>query len=133
MMKILSYKVSINTYCTVSIICLLLALLQSRPELHDLMILLSPVAPKYPQIGTALNVPMDELGLTPLADLHKHNLQSTLQWWLDNGDSPHIKSPVTWGNIISVIEGNLVQNFYCAQKMRSFLQSKLLCSSFITL
>ena len=132
-MKILSYKVSINTYCTVFIICLLLALLQSRPELRDLMNLLAPVAPKYPQIGTALNVPMNELGLTHLADFHKDNLQCTLQWWLDNGDSPHINSPVTWGNIISVIEGNLVQNFDHAQKMRSFLRGKLLCSSFITL
>ena len=128
-MKILSYKVSINTYCTVSIICLLLALLQSRPELRDLMNLLSPVAPKYPRIGTALNVPMDELGLTRLADFHKDNLECTLQWWLDNGDSPRINSPVTWSNIISVIEGNVVQNFELAQKMRSFLQGKLLCST----
>ena len=96
------------------------------------MNLLSPVAPKYLQIGTALNVPMDELGLTHLADFHKDNLQRTLKWWLDNGDSPHINSPVTWSNIISVIEGNVVRNFDCAQKMRSFLR-KLLCSSFITL
>ena len=128
LMKILSYKVSINTYCTVSIICLLLALLQSRPELRDLMNLLSPVAPKYPQIGTALNVPMSSFRFHDLPQYCQYNLEHTLEWWLVNGNSPHINSPVTWGNIISVIEGNLVQNFELAQKMRSFLQGKLLCS-----
>ena len=97
------------------------------------MNLLSPVAPKYAQIGTALNAPMSSFGFHDLPQYYQYNLEHTLEWWLDNGDSPHINSPVTWGNIISVIEGNVVQNFYRAQKMRSFLQGKLLCSSFITL
>ena len=114
----------INQYLLYCMYLSCLALLQSRPELRDLMNLLAPVAGKYCHIGTALNVPMDVLELIPLAKFHKDNLKCTLQWWLDNGNNPRINSPVTWGNIISVIEGEVVDNFERAQKMRSFLQGK---------
>ena len=125
-------------FLTIIILILLLALLQSRPELHDLIspigctkphladlcTLLAPIAPKYLAIGTALKVPMDTLGLQYSPDTHQDNLRRTLKYWLDNGNKPGINySPVTWGSIISVIE---VQNFELAQRMRLHLQRRLL-------
>ena len=87
---------------------------------------MAPVAPRYSAIGTALNVPMSTLGLLPLPDYHQNNLSQTLQWWLNNGNNPEINSPVTWDNIISVIDGPIVQNYEVAQRIREFIKSKLL-------
>ena len=84
---------------------------------------MAPIAPQYSAIGTALRVPMSILGLHPFPDYHENNLRRTLEWWLNNGDRPDINSPVTWDNIISVIEGPVVQNYQIAQKMREFITS----------
>ena len=90
----------------------------TRPHLADLCNLLAPIAPQYSAIGTALKVPMDALGLVYSPD---DNLRRTLQWWLNNGNSPDINSPVTWNNIISVVEGPVVQNYEVAQEIRQFV------------
>jgi hypothetical protein len=87
--------------------------LYSKPRIGDLVRVLAPVAPKYSTIGICLHVPMDKLGLDPRND-HMVNLQSTLQWWITNG--PSVNSPVTWDNIITVIEGP-VQNYELAREM----------------
>ena len=79
---------------------------------------MAEIAPKYFDIGTALNVPMSTLGLVHSPDTHQGNLRRTLEWWLKNGNKPDINSPVTWDNIISVIEGPVVQNYAVAQNMR---------------
>ena len=92
-----------------------------RPQLSDLCTSLAPIAPKYSAIGTALRVPMDTLGVVYSPDTHQDNLRRTLQWWLNNGDKPTINSPVTWDNIISVVEGPAVQNYTIAQNMRQFI------------
>ena len=90
----------------------------TKLQLGDLCTLLAPIAPKYSAIGTALRVPMDTLGLVYSPDTHQDNLRRTLEWWLKNGDKPTINSPVTWDNIISIIEGPVVQNYTIAQNMR---------------
>ena len=79
---------------------------------------MAPIAPKYCAIGTVLRVPMDTLGLVYSPDTHQDNLRRTLEWWLNNGDKPTINSPVTWDNIISIIEGPVIQNYEVARRMR---------------
>ena len=81
---------------------------------------MAPIAPQYSAIGTALRVPMSTLGLQYSPDTHQDNLRHTLEWWLNNGDQPDINSPVTWDNIITVIER---RNYQIAQQMREFITS----------
>ena len=84
---------------------------------------MAPIAPQYSAIGTALRVPMSTLGLQYSPDTHQDNLRRTLEWWLNNGGRADINSPVTWDNIINVIEGPVVQNYQIAQRMREFITS----------
>ena len=93
----------------------------TRPHLSDLCTLLAPIAHKYYAIGIVLKVPMDTLGLAYSPDAYQDNLKRTLEWWLDNGDKPTINSPVTWENIISAIEGPVVQNYSLAREIRHFV------------
>ena len=81
---------------------------------------MAPIAPQYSAIGTALRVPMSTLGLQYSPDTHQDNLRRTLEWWLNNGDQPDINSPVTWDNIITLIER---RNYQIAQRMREFTTS----------
>ena len=81
---------------------------------------MAPIVAQYSAIGTALRVPMSTLGLHPLPDYYEDNLRCTLEWWLNNGDRQDINSPVTWDNIITVIEG---RNYQIAQQMREFITS----------
>jgi hypothetical protein len=103
--------------------------LYSKPRIGDLTILLAPVAPQYNTIGTCLHVPMSQLGLDPRVS-HQDNLRTTLQWWINNGDSPHINSPVTWDNIIKVFENGPVelQNYELVQKIKQYAISST-CTS----
>ena len=84
--------------------------------------LLSPIAHKYLFIGTLLNVP--DLGLLNLPQFHQENLIKVLQYWIENGDSPTMNSPVTWKAIIKIIEGDTVSEYQTAQKMKNFLCEK---------
>ena len=95
-----------------------------KPELRHLLSLLSPIAPKYSIIGTLLNVSISTLGLIPLPQYHCDNLRAVLQYWIENGDSPTMNSPVTWKAIIEIIEGDTVNEYQTAQKMRNFLCEK---------
>ena len=102
-------------YIIYSIFC---SLECTKLQLGDLCTLLAPIAPKYCAIGTVLRVPMDKLGLVYSPETHQDNLRRTLEWWLNNGDKPTINSPVTWDNIISVVEGSVIQNYTVAQNIR---------------
>ena len=112
-------------YCFHSLGC-------TKPHLCDLCTLLASIAPKYLAIGTALRVPMSTLGLQYSPDTHQDNLRRTLEYWLDNGNKPDINySPVTWDNIISAIEGPIVQNYTIAQSMREFIRSTYIYATYI--
>ena len=84
--------------------------------------LLSSIAHKYLIIGTLLNVP--DSGLLDLPQFHQGNLIKVLQYWIENGDSPTMNSPVTWKAIIEIIEKDTVSEYQTAQKMRNFLCEK---------
>ena len=95
------------------------SVLSAKPELVDLMYLLSDLAPKYERIGMSLNVPVFSLGLDPHSEYHQKNLGIILEWWINNGNNPKYHSPVTWENIIKVIE---VFHYEKSKEMRAFLQ-----------
>ena len=95
------------------------SVLSAKPELVDLMYLLSDLAPKYERIGMGLNVQVFSLGLDPHSEYNQKNLGIILEWWINNGNNPKYHSPVTWENIIKVIK---VFNYEKSEEMRKFLQ-----------
>ena len=66
---------------------------------------------------------MSTLGLQYLPNPYPEKLRLTLEYWLNNGNRPDINSPVTWNNIITVIEGPVIQNYQIAQQIREFITS----------
>ena len=91
-------------------------------QLVDILNILAKKAPKYGDIGTALRVPLERLGLIYHPDNHQDNLRRTLQWWMNNGNS--IGSPVTFDTLIEAIEGPIVQNYELAQKIRKLKEKQ---------
>ena len=95
-------------------------LLDTKPELRDLINLLAPLAPKYLAIGIRLNVPMDELGLYHLPRFCQEDLITTLEWWMKNGDK--VGSPVSWDTVITAIDSSdVIGNYEVVKKMKDFL------------
>ena len=75
----------------------------SKPEKHILLRLLSPVNSKWQRIGDLLGVDsntIQSLSTSTFSDQIK--MSKMLQSWLDNEPTP-----VTWDNIIKVLEGPL--------------------------
>ena len=94
-------------------------LLDTKPELRDLIDLLAPLAPKYYAVGIRLNVPMDELGLINLPQFYQQNLITTLEWWMKNGDK--VGSPVSWDTIITAIDSDIIGNYEVVKKVKDFI------------
>ena len=94
-------------------------LLDTKPELRDLIDLLAPLAPKYLAVGIRLNVPMDELGLIDLPQFYQKNLITTLEWWMKNGDK--VGSPVSWDTIITAIDSDIIGNYEVVKKVKDFI------------
>ena len=89
-----------------------------KPEKRMLLELLSPVAVKWHEIGDLLGVDsdtMDSLSMANRTDLVK--MSKMLQKWLDNEPTP-----VTWDNILKVLEGPL-QMKSLAVEIRQLLNS----------
>ena len=61
---------------------------------------------------------MDTLGLVYSPGTHQDNLRHTMDWWLNK---PTINSPVTWDNVINVVEVPVVQNYIVANEIRRFI------------
>ena len=75
----------------------------TKPEKYMLLNLLSPVSAQWQEIGGLLKVHpniINGLQISSLSDQVK--LDKMLQYWLDNEPTP-----VTWNNVISVLEGPL--------------------------
>ena len=94
-------------------------LLDTKPELRDLIVLLAPLAPKYLAVGIRLNVPVDELGVINLPQFYKKNLITTLEWWMKNGDK--VGSPVSWYTIIAAIDTDVIGNYEVLKKVKDFV------------
>ena len=80
--------------------------------------LLAPVAARWEEIGNGLKVAdgaIESLKYSNQRDINK--LSEVLQIWKDTWSSP-----LTWENIIEVVESNLVGKKVEAQAMRDFLK-----------
>lgn len=75
-------------------------IVDKRPDMIDLMIVLSQIESQYSMLGTALNIPYQ--GISNCATLN-----DTLQLWLD-GNGKY--SPVTWITVMEAVEGPIVNN-----------------------
>ena len=79
--------------------------------------LLAPIADKWKEIGKGLGIlagPIESVGNNNKGDINR--LSGVLQKWKDTWCSP-----VTWENIIKVVEGPIVDKKNEAQAMRDFL------------
>ena len=94
-------------------------MLDTKPELRDLIDLLAPLAPKYLAVGIRLNVPTDELGLINLPRFNREDLITTLEWWIKNGDKD--SSPVSWDTIITAIDSDIIGNYEVVKKVKDFV------------
>ena len=94
-------------------------LLDTKPELRDLIDLLAPLAPQYHTVGVRLNVPMNELGLINLPQFYQQNLITTLEWWMKNGDK--VGSPVSWDTIITAIDSDIIGNYEVVKEVKDFI------------
>ena len=95
-------------------------MLQSKPELRELLNLLSCIAHRYFIIGVLLNVPIQ--GLLPLPKFYQDNLITVLQYWMDNGNDRD--SPVTWEFIITVLSSDAIDNYELAKKVKEHVLQK---------
>ena len=94
-------------------------LLDTKPELRDLIDLLAPLAPQYHAVGIRLNVPMNKLGLYHLPHFNREDLITTLEWWIENGDK--VGSPVSWDTIITAIDSPIIGNYEVVKKVKDFI------------
>ena len=75
----------------------------TKPEKYKLLKLLSPVSAQWEDIGGLLGVDANTIkGLHTSSLSNQVKLDNMLQSWLDNEPTP-----VTWNNVISVLEGPL--------------------------
>ena len=94
-------------------------LLDTKPELRDLIDVLAPLAPKYHAIGIRLNVPMDKLDLIDSPQFYQLNLITILEWWIAIGDK--VGSPVSWDTIITAIDTDIIGNYEVVKKVKDFV------------
>ena len=100
--------------------CIIVLLLDAKPELRDLVDLLAPLASKYRYVGFRLNVPVDELGLIDLPQFYQMNLVTVLEWWIENGD--RVDSPVTfWDTIIAAIDTDVIGDYEVVKNVKDFV------------
>ena len=102
---------------------IIVPLLDTKPELRDLVDLLAPLAPKYLAVGIRLKVPMDELALYHLPHYNREDLITTLKWWMNNGD--RVGSPVSWDTIITAIDSDIIGNYEVVRKVKNFAGNHL--------
>ena len=97
----------------------LLSFTATKPDKHMLLNLLSPLSAQWEEIGGLLKVDANtNNGLHTSHLTNQVKLDKMLQSWFNNEPTP-----VTWNNIISVLEGSL-KNKSLANKIRNSLGIK---------
>ena len=87
-----------------------------KPRKHELLKLLSSTTARWQELGDLIGVDSDIIeGLRFSNQSNYVKMSGMLQSWLDNEPTP-----VTWDNIISVLDGPL-QKKSVADKIRKFL------------
>ena len=91
--------------------------MNTAPDEHDLLELLADIDDKWFEIGTALKVPINALnGLLTSQYDNKVILIQVIHTWFTS--QPLL---VTWGTVISAIEGRIVNNLAKANEIRHHL------------
>ena len=91
---------------------------QTKPDKAQLLEVLAPIASKWSEIGTALNVRPDVIAGLNGTPSNVSKLSTILQKWLDT-----LSSLITWRNVIDMLEGEVVNNRDAADQVRDFLKS----------
>ena len=88
------------------------------PNVHDVLKLLASVSSHWQEIGLALEVSSNDLKkIQQVPDSAEVKLSKVIETWLDTKSSP-----ITWENIISSIEGSIVNNKAKADEIRKLLR-----------
>ena len=97
-------------------------ILGKRPTLKELLELLAPISGRWNDIGRALHADHNFLRSLEtcrnIATVVK--LDKVIHQWLMN-DIRHL---ITWGDVIAVIEGDIVNNKKIADKIRKYLAER---------
>ena len=101
------------------IACITVLLLDTKPELSDLIDLLAPLAYRYEAIGIRLKLPMYKLGLYHWPRFQQEDLITVLKYWIENGGEDG--SPVTWDTIITAIDSDIIGNYVVVKKVKDFI------------
>ena len=91
---------------------------QTKPDKAQLLEVLAPIASKWSEIGNALNVRPDVIAGLSDTPSNVTKLSTILQKWLDT-----LSSPITWRNVIDVLESKVVDGRSAADQVRDFLKS----------
>ena len=91
-----------------------------KPEKLTLLRVLSPVAAKWYEIGDLLGVDSNTIDSLSVSNYHNSvKMSKMLQSWLENEPTP-----VTWDNILKVLEGPLEMKSLAVQ-IQQFLNSSM--------
>ena len=89
-----------------------------KPRKHELLKFLSSISAKWQEIGDLLGVDSDTIEGLYFSNKPNHvKMSEVLQYWLDNEPTP-----VTWDNIISVLDGPLKKKSV-GDEIRKYLNS----------
>ena len=100
--------------------------LQKVPDKHDLLSLLADITYQWHEIGILLGV--DEIYLHGLLESVEGNmvkLHKVLTYWIDT-----MSIPVTWQNIINIVEGPIIASQSTVDKIRKFLSQEEVYSKY---
>ena len=87
------------------------------PNVYDVLKLLASVSARWQEIGLALAVSSNDLEkIQQVPDRAEVKLSKVINTWINTKSSP-----ITWENIISSIEGPIVNNKAKADEIRKYL------------
>ena len=93
------------------------AILNTAPNEHKLLELLADINNNWYEIGLALQIPHNDLdNLKRSPDSATIKLSNVIHIWFTTQPTP-----VTWDNVITAVEGNIVKNKEIANKIRCHL------------
>ena len=92
-------------------------ILKKEPNNHDLLQLLSDISENWREIGEAINVSLDFLLSLKLSNKENYyNLVEVIEQWM-----LFRPSPFTWEQVISVVQGPIVNNKRKAKEILEYL------------
>ena len=106
----------------------IVTILDKKPDMIDLMSVLSQIQSQWFTLGTALNIPPNQ-GLLHQDIPISTKLNITLQLWLD-GNGKY--SPVTWKRVMEAVESPIVNNRRVGDEIRDYLRQDEIFHKYMT-